>query len=149
MKVLMIKDVGGVGQKGTVKEVSDGYALNFLIPNGCAIQATPEKVATHGKQTKESALKADAAIKDMADKLRNLDGKKFVLQARANEQGHLFKGITKSDIAKKIEAETGVAVQSEWIKGPDEAIKNLGESFYHIVAAGVDIAVTIAIGALV
>ena len=47
MKVIFLKDVAKVGQHGKMKDVADGYALNFLIPRGLAIQATPDKVAAH------------------------------------------------------------------------------------------------------
>ena len=47
MKVIFTKDVGGVGVRGTVKDVSDGYAQNFLIARGLAEQATTEKLAAH------------------------------------------------------------------------------------------------------
>ena len=53
MKVIFLKDVGGVGQRGSIKEVSDGYAMNFLIAQGLAVQATPEKVAAHARQEAE------------------------------------------------------------------------------------------------
>ena len=49
MKVIFLKDVGGVGQRGTIKDISDGYAQNFLIPNGLAEQATAEKKTANQK----------------------------------------------------------------------------------------------------
>jgi hypothetical protein len=68
MKVLFKKDVGGVGQRGTIKDVSDGYALNFLIPQGLAEQATPEKIATHQKNQKIALHKDVNSAKKFAEK---------------------------------------------------------------------------------
>ena len=91
MKVIFKKDVGGVGQRGTVKDVSDGYALNFLIPQGLPEQATADKVAAYNKQTAETAKKSAEKNAELAAKLRALDGKRVVIKARANEKGHRFR----------------------------------------------------------
>ena len=146
MKILILKDVGGVGQHGTVKEVKDGYALNFLIPKGLAVQATPEKVAAHAKQAEENAKKADAANKDMVEKLHNLNGRRVVVRAPANKQGHLFKGINKKAVADEL-SNLGAAILPDTITGLEDAIKEVGEYVIHVVDAGVDAAITIAVEA--
>jgi large subunit ribosomal protein L9 len=52
MKVILLKDISGVGKRNTVKEMADGYALNYLIPKGLARQATPDQVAKLQMQMK-------------------------------------------------------------------------------------------------
>ena len=56
MKIIFLKDVKGVGQRDALKDVSDGYALNFLIPQGLAVQATPDKIAAHEVQKQKASL---------------------------------------------------------------------------------------------
>ena len=53
MQIILLQDVGGVGKRHEVKDVADGYALNFLIPRGAAEQATPERLASHEKRIAE------------------------------------------------------------------------------------------------
>lgn len=110
MKVIFKKDVGGVGQRGSVKEVSDGYALNFLIPQGLAEQATADKVAAHAKNQK--ALEADAAAKEAqwAEHAARMNGSKFQVQAKANEKGHLYKQLGSAEIIAAIKTVFGVDV---------------------------------------
>lgn len=131
MKVIFLKDVGGVGQKGTVKEVSDGYAFNHLIPNGLAKQATPEALNDFNRQKaineKASAEKNSAIVSN----LKAIDGKEFTLKARANENGHLFKGIGKGDVIKVI----GNSIAAEMIADIG-TIKEVGGYQIKIAAAG-------------
>ncbi len=110
MKVIFKKDVGGVGQRGTVKEVSDGYALNFLIPQGLAEQATPDKVAAHAKQQKATEAELAQKEKDMADAAMRLNGNTFQIQARANSQGHLYKQLSTSDILAEVQKVFGITL---------------------------------------
>lgn len=121
MKILMIKDVKGVGQRGSIVEVSDGYALNALIPSGQAVQATPEKLAQHEKQQAERALIDSAQVAGLQTKVRALDGKTFTIQAVVNEKGHLFKGMHKREIAKAI------GVDEDMITGVGDVVKDAGE----------------------
>lgn len=102
MKVLFKKDVGGVGQRGTVKEVSDGYALNFLIPQGLAEQATDDKIAAYQKNQK--ALEAEQAAREKVwqEYAERMDGTRFQIQARANEKGHLYKQLSQDEITAAI-----------------------------------------------
>ena len=100
MKVILLKDVGGVGQHGTVKDVSDGYALNFLIARGLAVQATPEKIAAF-----EIAQKREVEIREqerivLVKSVQGLEGTRIELKVRATEKGGLFKAVTVVDIIK-------------------------------------------------
>jgi large subunit ribosomal protein L9 len=112
MKVIFKKDVGGVGQRGTVKEVSDGYALNFLIPQGLAEQATADKVEAHAKSQK--ALEAENAAKEKvwAEYAGRLNGSTFQVQARSNDKGHLYKQLNQADIIPEIKKVFGIDVPS-------------------------------------
>lgn len=136
MKVIFLKDVGGVGQKGTVKEVSDGYAFNHLIPNGLAKQATPEAMADFNRQKaiNEKVNAEKNAV--VASNLKAIDGKEFTLKARANDNGHLFKGIGKADVVKTI----GHAITAEMIADIG-TIKEVGG--YQIKFAAANAAATV------
>ncbi len=127
MKVIFKKDVGGVGQRGKIKEVSDGYALNFLIPNGMAEQATPDKVAAYQKA--EEAVAKDQAIRDAEWEgyARKIDGGKFQILVKANEKGSLYKQLTAAEIVAEIKKVYSVDVPTDAlvINAP---IKQVGET---------------------
>lgn len=126
MKVIMIKDVGGVGRRDEVKEVSDGFAMNSLIPQGKAIQATPERVAALSKKREnEQESQASADARAAADAKR-LSGALIHVFANANEQRHLYKQISREEIAAAIKKETGIAVDTHHLD-PLEHIKTLGD----------------------
>ena len=84
MEVIFLKDGGGVGQRNTLQDITDGYALNFLIPQGLAVQATPERVADVEKQQRLDKESVDTRTHQIATELQNLDGKKITLRAKAN-----------------------------------------------------------------
>ncbi len=125
MKVVMIKDVGGVGKRGTLVEVSDGYALNYLIPHRMAEQATAQKesevVARMKKEdaTREKEASLTAAI------IHGLKGANIKISAKATEKGGLFKAISAMDIAKAIMAQRGELVRVALIH-IDTPIKSTG-----------------------
>ena len=101
MKVILLKDVRGVGQHGDIKTVADGYATNMLFPQKLAEPATEEKMKRleAQKQAREDAIKKEEEQLD--NKLAQLRGKKVVLQSRATEKGGLFKTIAAKDIAAR------------------------------------------------
>ena len=145
MKVIFLKDVAKLGQKGSIKEVSDGYALNFLIPQGLALHATPDKVAAHEKlQSLNAESKAAQKLK-LASELKKLDGKRLVIKAKANEKGHLFKGVKKGDVADALAEFASFPITEPMINGLGAVIKEAGEHVVHVVGAGVDVAVSIVV----
>lgn len=104
MKVIFTQNVRKAGQRGDVKEVNEGYARNFLIPGKLAVEATPAALAELKKKAGEKANREEKLSKEfqaVVDKLANLT---LVIKKRANDEGHLFSGIT----TKEICAELGV-----------------------------------------
>ena len=140
MKIIFLKDVAKVGQQGGVKEVSDGYALNFLIPRGLAIQATPDKLATHlAKQKKNEELRAQKN-QALVSVIQSLEGKRVEIIARATEKGGLFKSITIRDIKKALGKD--IPEESIVLEG---VIKQVGERPIKVRCAGAEANVVLAV----
>ena len=126
MKVIMQRDVGGVGQRGAVVDVSDGYALNHLIPNGLAVQATPDKLATLKSQESEIASKRAAQEREHADLSRRIEGITLEVAARANAQGHLYNQLSAALVQKELEKRVGVSMPPQTVVF-DKSIREVGE----------------------
>jgi large subunit ribosomal protein L9 len=110
MKVILQKDVPKIGQRLAIKEVPDGYAVNFLIPKGLAIAATAENLA---KRDKEVSSREDA--KALESKLVEAHFNKaadeaLVISAPANEQGHLFKAVTTKMIVNLLSEKRNISI---------------------------------------
>lgn len=131
MKVILLKDVRRVGQNGEIKNVAEGYALNFLFPNKLAEAATDEKIkqVEAGKAAREADLQKEKEQLD--NKVVALRGKKVVLQARATDKGGLFKSITGKEIARAILAEHSLEIPEDSIVS--EPIKTVGEHAVQLV----------------
>lgn len=125
MKIILLKDVAGVGQKHDVKDVTAGYAQNFLIVKGLAEVATPKKMASAEKLQKERAEELEKSQGLLKAALESLGSKPLVLKAKANEQGHLFEGVHEAKIAELLSEKVGTAVPANAIslKSP---IKEIG-----------------------
>jgi large subunit ribosomal protein L9 len=126
MKVIMLKDVRGVGQRGTVQNVADGYAINKLFPQKLAEPATDASIK---RIEAESAARIAAAAKEeeqLDTKIKGLHGKRITLQTRATEKGGLFKQVAAADIAKAIRAEHHLEIPEQSIHLP-EHLKMIGE----------------------
>lgn len=107
MKVVLTQDVPKVGDLGTLQEVKDGYARNYLIPNGLARIATPG-VIRQVEERQDAEMRRIAALEDdMRDLAEQIDGIRLEIHARVGEQGRLFGSVTSSDIAEQLEEITG------------------------------------------
>ncbi len=148
MKVILIKDVAKVGQHGTIAEVADGYALNFLIARGLAIQATPEKLAAHEAAQKREVGARDREREALVKAIQGLEGSRVEITARATEKGGLFKSITAADIAKAILDQKRVHVSQELIMLP-KPIKETGEHSISIASGDAKAHFTLSIAAMV
>jgi large subunit ribosomal protein L9 len=124
MKVLLVSDVSQTGWLGDVVEVNDGYARNFLLPQGLAVVPTEEALRSVAK---EKAKKAEQRIKEkgrLEKASAAVDGAEAVVEAKANEAGVLFGSVTASQIAANLR-EQGFEVADEIVE-LDEHIKHTG-----------------------
>lgn len=104
MKVIFLKDVKGKGKKGEVKEVSTGYAQNFLIKNGYAKEANKESISALAGQ-KKAQEKYEAEILEQAKKIQEILEKEETvvkISAKAGEDGRLFGSIPSKQIAEAV-----------------------------------------------
>lgn len=125
MKVIFLKDVKGKGKKGEVKNVADGYAHNFLIKQGLAIEATPGNVKSLDNQKKKEEEIAEEELAE-ANKLKEEIEKLTVeLKAKSGEGGRLFGSITSKQIADEMKKSHQIKIDRRKIDLPD-AIRSLG-----------------------
>lgn len=125
MKVILVKDVKGTGKKGDIKEVADGYARNFLISKGFALEATPRNLSDLAGK-KSSAEHKTAVEKQNAQEIADaINGKKIVAKAKAGAGDKLFGAITPANIADAIEEQLGKKIDKKKISLKSE-IKSFG-----------------------
>jgi large subunit ribosomal protein L9 len=125
MKVVLIKDVQKVGHKHDIKDVSDGFALNFLIPQGLAETATPNAVKRVEKiksdETAKKQIRENLLLKNFGD----LKGITVEVEKAANEEGHLFASVHKDEIVAAIKDQTRLEVEPEFLQ--TEPVKTVGD----------------------
>lgn len=125
MKVILKTDVKGLGKKETAVEVSDGYARNFLIPRGLAVEASSSNINVMKTRQDAEKQKKDREIekaKAVAEKLKEIT---VVFKAKAGENGKLFGSITNKDVAEKLKNDFKLDIDKKMII-LEEAIKSLG-----------------------
>ena len=126
MKVILLDDVAKLGRRGDVRDVSDGYARNFLIPKKLALSATSGNLNNLEHIKKQQDAKA-GRIKSDAETLRaRIEALTYEERRQASEEGKLFGSVTSQDIAEFLESK-GVKIERRRIH-LDEPIKALGET---------------------
>ena len=125
MKVILKDDVKNVGNMGDIVKVADGYARNYLVPRGLAVEASTKNVKSveHEKRIiQEKSKKIKNSAQDFSDRLSKVT---LVMKANAGEEGKLFGSVTTMDIAEALKNE-GYDIDKKKIS-LDEPIKRLGE----------------------
>ena len=125
MKVILIKDVKGMGRAHQEVETSDGYALNYLIPKKLAIPATAvakREAETRIKQVVDSKI-VDAAL--LTQNIAALAEAHIVIKMKANEKGHLYDAVDAAEIVKVAKEQAHIDLPEEVIK-LEKPIKELG-----------------------
>ena len=126
MRLILRSDVSGVGNKGDVVEVSNGYGRNYLLPRGLAFKAT------EGAQVQADAMKRSRDVRDAAQEVaKKMVSSPVSITARVGGDGRLFGSIGTADIAAAIHDQTGVEIDRKQLT-LDEPIKSLGT---HLVPA--------------
>ncbi len=110
MKIILLKDVVGVGQKGSIKEVSDGFAMNRLFPQKLAEMATSEKLKALKADEKTRVESAKAQEEEWKKLAATLKEAKITVRAEANEQGHLYQQLSIATIVERIKKQIGVSI---------------------------------------
>ncbi len=131
MKVILLQDVAKIGKRSSVVSVPDGYAINQLIPKKMAEPATPANLKRNQQQAAIAAATKEADGARYAAAIQALTGKDIVVQAEANEQGHLFQAIHESAIASSATS-VGIDIDTRMITVPS-SIKSLGKHEVHLV----------------
>lgn len=103
MKVLLLKDVRNMGRAGSVQEVSDGHALNLLIPRKLAVLATPSAMKKAEAVASQENAKREVDAKLIEERIAALAEGRTVIVKKANAQGHLYDAVDAGDIAKATE----------------------------------------------
>jgi large subunit ribosomal protein L9 len=124
MKVIFLQDVKGQGKKGEIKEVSEGYARNFLLPKGVVQIATEGAKKTLNQQAASAQKKKDNEKKDAQELAARLGEMTVVIKAKAGEGGRLFGAITSKQISEALE-KLSISIDKRKIE-LDDPIRVLG-----------------------
>jgi large subunit ribosomal protein L9 len=126
VKVILLKDIKDLGKTGEIKELADGYARNYLIPRGLAVEATPDKlkeIEEKNLKTQKNKQKEMASAEALKDKL---NGKSVQISLKTGGGDKLFGAVTTKEIAELIEKQLKIKVDRKKIE-LDEPIKHLGD----------------------
>ncbi len=125
MRVLLLKEVKGLGKAGDIKEVAGGYAANYLFPNKLAEPATEGSVRVAQQVREAEARKVERKANAAKTMTAKLQGQTIVLRARSGEGDRLYGSITAQDVADALAKSTGIAVDKRVID-LEHPIKTLG-----------------------
>ena len=144
MKIILLKDVKGIGKKDDIKEVSDGYARNFLLPRGLAILATKQ---TMKRSENKKAIEAEKAEKDLRETQKivsSIDGFEVTIERKVRSEGKIYGSVGPSHISQALK-KAGFNIKKTQIELENQ-IKEIGEwpakvSFPHGLEADIKIIV--------
>lgn len=131
MKVILLKDVKGTGKKGEVMEVSDGYARNFLIKKGVAVEASQANMKELDEKEKSKERKALIEYEEAVLLGKQMEEINIQIEVKAGEGGRLFGSITSKEIAEQLKKQKNLDIDKRKIL-MDEPIRTLGSTFVEI-----------------
>ena len=125
MKIILMSDVKSLGTAGTVIEVADGYARNYLLPRGLAAEASKGSLALLEQQRKAKARRDAEAVANAEALGKQLEELQLTVPAKAGGNGKLFGAVTNANVAEAIHSTLGIDIDRHKIELPDN-IKSLG-----------------------
>lgn len=125
MKVLFVKEVSGTGRPGDVREVSPGYARNFLFPKHLAVVADDRVVDQIRKREEAARRRAEKELTEARDAAARLRKLTVTIYAKTGEGGRLFGSVTNTDVAQQLRREAGIDIDKRKID-IETPIKSLG-----------------------
>ncbi len=126
MRVIFLSDVPRVGKRHDIKEISDGYATNFLLPRKLAVMATPKAVAELELRKKEIAIEREVQESLLLKNLEAIKDRVITIKGKANDKGHLFSSIHKKEIIEAMKGQNHADIGEEFIV-LEKPIKEAGE----------------------
>lgn len=144
MQVILMEKVVNLGGLGDVVKVKDGYARNFLIPQGKAKRATQANLKEFEGRRAELEKKANEQLQGAQERAEKLEGQKVDIAAKAGVDGRLFGSVTNADIAEALTKSTGIQVKKAEIRMPQGPLKHTGE-FPLVVQLHSDVLANIAV----
>lgn len=121
----MLKDVRGVGRKGELKQVADGYGRNYLLALGLAKAAIGGVKATVINEQSQKADKQARLVEELDKQVATLDGQQIRVATKANPAGGLFAAVNEEQIVRAVKEQLGIDLQSDLLR-MDEHIKHVG-----------------------
>lgn len=128
MKIMLLQDIKSLGRKFEVKDVADGYAMNFLIPRKLAEQATPERMNQLDKLRKEEEARKEKAVAELKVKAGEMKDLALTFKVAVGEKGQMFGSVSEQDIKKALK---GKGVKAERIN-IEEPIRSLGDHEFEV-----------------
>lgn len=125
-KVILLKDVLHIGQRGEIKDVKDGYLRNFLLPQKLAEIATPGKINSLERLVGKRRAEKEEMTTKAKTELAKVPETKLIFKVAVNEKGHLFEGIGLTEIEAKLQEAGFKNIKKEWIE-LEKPIKEVGE----------------------
>lgn len=125
MKVILQKPVDKLGAPGDLVDVADGYARNYLMPRGLAVQASKGGVKHVDSLKRAHATRVSKARAEAETEAQRLTATPIRVKARVGEEGRLFGSVTASEVAEEIERQTGVKIDRHDVH-LDEPIRSIG-----------------------
>jgi large subunit ribosomal protein L9 len=140
MDIILVQDVEGVGQKGSMVHVKPGFARNYLLPRKLAILATPNAANLYRELDRQRQIQEDRRLAVTREAAAKIEGAEVNIPAAANEEDTLFGSVTETDVAEAL-AKAGHKVDKHQIR-LEEHIKQLGKYDVSVRIYG-DVAATV------
>ena len=131
MKVILLKDVKGTGKKGEIKEVSDGYARNFLLKKGVAVEANQANMKELDEKSKSKERNALIEYEEAVLLGKQMENVNIQIEVKSGEGGRLFGSITSKEIAEQLKKQKNIDIDKRKIL-MDEPIRTLGSTLVEI-----------------
>ncbi len=143
MKIILLQDVEGLGKAGDLKEVANGYARNYLLPQRLAAGATPGLIANRMQRVASEQRRKEKLVEQSKDLTERLNQVTLTFKARVGSQGRLYGSITSQDIASALRDVEKLTIDRRSIE-LSEPIRTPGTFIVPIkVASGLESKVTI------
>ena len=146
MQIILLEKVVNVGNLGDIVKVKQGYARNYLIPQGKAKRATPENIKLLEEKRTELERAAGERLAAAQDQATKLEGLRVQITQKAGVDGRLFGSVTNSDIVEALKAQ-GIPIEKGAIRMPEGPLKHVGE-FPLVVGLYLDVTANIIVNVL-